>query len=123
MVVQGLTNEYLLFTATVFDYSDSLISAVVVPAESTGIPLSNPDNEGVATVENEVAALFVGWIGLPCQDRPSLQIRRDGDRLEIMLDKGPLRDDSCPYYPHYFALRLEFASPISISNVHLQLAD
>lgn len=123
IVAQGQTNEDLLFTATVYDETDSLVTATVVPADSTGIDLSNPASEAVATVGNEEAALFVAWIGLPCEDRPALQVQSSDDRLEITLDRGPQREgETCPSYPHYFALRLEFDNSVGMSEIELNLA-
>jgi hypothetical protein len=124
IVARGQTNENLLFTATVHDHTDSLAAAEVVPADSTGLNLSNPDTEGVAPVEDEVTALYVGWIGLPCEDRPSLQVRTGEQGLEISLDKGPQREgETCPSYPHYFAVRLDFSGPIDAGDVALNLAE
>jgi hypothetical protein len=124
LVVQGLTNEDLLFTATITDQTGSLEGAVVIPANSTGIGLTNPEMEGIASDGADGAALFVAWVGLPCEDRPSLQIAAAASGLVVQLDKGPQREGAaCPFYPHYFALRLQFDGPIDVEGVQLQVAD
>lgn len=79
--------------------------------------------EDVVPVEGDDSGLFVAWIGLPCEDRPSLQIREGDAGTEILLNKGPQREgDACPFYPHYFAVRLDFASPINADDVELSVA-
>ncbi len=124
VVVQGLTNEDLLFTATIRDRTGSLEGAQAVPASSTGIGLTNPEMEGIAGDDTDDAALFVAWVGLPCEDRPSLQLSAVDSGLAVQLHKGPQREgEACPFYPHYFALRLQFDGPVDVEDVQLQLAD
>ncbi len=120
-VAQGLASEDLLFTVAVSDYTDSLEAVQIVPAESTGIPLTNPENEGFAKVEGNDTALFVAWIGRPCEDRPMVQIRGDPE-LQIAVDRGQPREGDCPSYPHAFAVQMEFEDRIDVSAVQLQVA-
>ena len=123
-VVQGLTNEQLLFTATIVDQTGGLEAADVVPAESTGISLTNPETEAIAADEADDQALFVAWVGLPCEDRPRLQLSEADSELVVDLDKGPQREgEPCPFYPHYFALRLVFSHPVAVDAVRLRLAN
>lgn len=122
LVVQGLTNEDLLYTATIVDESGDLDGAEAVPAESTGISLSNPAMEAIAADRADDRAIYVAWVGLPCEDRPRLRITEDDSELIVELDKGPQREgEACPFYPHYFALRLIFGHPVDADAVRLQL--
>ena len=122
VVVQGLTNEDLLYTATIADVDGSMEEAVAVSSDVTGIDLSNPDTEGIAKPQGAENGLFVAWIGLPCEDRPSLELVLDDDRLVVRLDRGPQREgETCPHYPHYFALRLEFDRPIDADSTEFEV--
>lgn len=123
VVVQGLTNEELLYTATIVDDIGDLESAEAVPAESTGISLSNPAMEAIAADRTDDQAMYVAWVGLPCEDRPRLRIAAGDSELVVELDKGPQREgEACPFYPHYFAVRLIFSHPIDADTVRLQVA-
>lgn len=125
VVVQGLTNERQLFTATVNEEIDWLTGVDVVPASATGIPLTNPVNltEGIANVDATHRALFLAWVGLECEDRPSLIVSGRDDHLVIRLDRGPQREGQpCPAYPHYFALRLEFSRVVDAGSTRLEVA-
>ena len=119
---QGLASEDLLFTASVYDYTGSLAGVEVVPADSTEIPLTNPDNEGIASVAQSNNALFVAWIARPCEDRPTLSVRGN-PALEITLDRGQPREGVCPSYPHTFAVQLDFETPIEVSEIQLEVQE
>lgn len=123
-VVQGLTNEDLLYTTTIVDETGVLEDADVVPADSTGIDLTNPDMEAIALDPDDDHAILVAWAGFPCEDRPSLLIEEADSALVVELDRGPQREgEACPFYPHYFALRLQFNRSLTTDSVRLQLAE
>jgi hypothetical protein len=123
VVVQGLTNEDLLYTVTIVDEMGDLENAEAVPAESTGISLSNPAMEAIAADPTNDQAIYVAWVGLPCEDRPRLRIAAGDSGLVVELDKGPQREgEACPFYPHYFAVRLMFSHPVDADTIRLQLA-
>ena len=119
VVAQGLASDDLLFTVDVYDDTGTLAGAEVVPYDSGGLTLTNPPAERVAPIEGEDRALHVVWIALPCQDRPSIQLR-SGDRLELTLNKGPQREGVCPFISDFFAVRLDFDSPVS-ADVELRV--
>lgn len=124
IVVEGLTSKQLLFTATITDETGWLASAAVLPASTTGIPLTNPVTltEGIADVDATRRALFLAWVGLECEDRPSLLISGREDHLVIRLDRGPQREGQpCPAYPHYFALRLDFSRAVDATSTQLEV--
>lgn len=124
IVVQGATNEDLLFTAMIVDQTGVVDSAEVVPAASSGIDLTNPDMEAIALDRADEQAFFVAWVGLPCEDRPGILIGEAGSQLVVELDRGPQREgEACPHYPHYFALRLQLRRTVTTDSIRLQLAD
>lgn len=124
IVVQGLTNEDLLYTATILDKAGSVESAEVVPAASTGINLTNPELEAIAVDRADEQAIFVAWVGLPCEDRPGILIREADTQLVVELDRGPQREgEACPHYPHYFALRMQLNRAVTTESIQLQLTD
>jgi hypothetical protein len=124
IAISGVTNERVPFRAAITDWTDGLQTAKVVPADTTGIDLTNPETEAIAPDRADPNALYIAWVGLPCQDRPRLAISKSDVGLVVELDKGPEHaNQACPFYPDYFAVRLTFGKAIAFDQARLDVAE